>query len=71
MHSSILRRRACVKSTHCQWKGPVMPSFSLSLRDRWREGPGPGGSVPAPAGTAAGGARAGDDIATRESRGLH
>ncbi|GBP46366.1 hypothetical protein EVAR_36345_1 [Eumeta japonica] len=38
-----------------------------SLRERWREGPGPGGNMPAPAGTpgpgeATGGARAGDDI---------
>lgn len=40
-----------------------MPSRSLSLRDRCREGPGPGGKMPAPAGTAGGGARAGDDMA--------
>lgn len=50
--------------TYCQWKGPVIPSFSRSLRDLCREGPGPGGRVPAPAGIGGAGARAGDDIVT-------
>lgn len=41
-----------------------MPSLRRSFRERCREGPGPGGSMPAPGGTAEDGARAGDDIAT-------
>ncbi|KAJ2946268.1 hypothetical protein O0L34_g12308 [Tuta absoluta] len=62
------------KVTYCQWKGPVMPSRRRSLSERCREGPGPGGSMPAPGGgtagapgcgTGGGGARAGDDIVPR------
>lgn len=50
-----------------------MPSLSLSLRERCRDGPGPSGNMPAPAGSGVpegggpGGILDGDDITPRHS----